>query len=264
MTNKTSRRALITGASSGIGMELARLMAKKGHSLLLVARSAQKLSGLAEELSSMYGIEAGVFACDLSTPGSPDAVLRFVEKAEIEVDCLVNNAGFGDYGFFHECDWEKTRQMIDLNILSLTHLCRLFVPAMVKNGRGRILNLASTAAFQPGPTMAVYYATKSYVLHFSEAIANELEGTGVTVTALCPGPTESAFQQVAAMEESRLVKGRKMPGSAEVAAYGYEAMMKGKRVAVHGFLNSIMAKSVSITPRSVVLKMVRMMQDKSK
>jgi short-subunit dehydrogenase len=133
---------------------------------------------------------------------------------------------------------------------------------MIKNKYGRIMNVASTAAFQPGPTMSVYYATKAYVLHFSEAIANELEGSGVTVTALCPGPTESGFQAAAAMEESKLVKGKKFPTSAEVAEYGYKAMMKGEKVAIHGLMNYLMANSVRFSPRGLVLKMVRMIQDK--
>ena len=152
--------------------------------------------------------------------------------------------------------------MINVNITTLTYLTRLFLPAMVSRGYGRIMNVASTAAFQPGPTMAVYYATKAYVLHFSEAIANELENTGVTVTALCPGATESNFQAAAEMQESKLVKGKKLPTAKEVATYGYQAMMKGKTVAIHGAKNYLMANSVRFVPRNLVVKIARAVQDK--
>jgi hypothetical protein len=180
----------------------------------------------------------------------------------LQIDYLINNAGFGDFGFFAQSNWDKQLQMINLNITTLTHLTHLFLPAMIKNKYGRVMNVASTAAFQPGPTMSVYYATKAFVLHFSEAIANELEGSGVTVTALCPGATESGFQSAAAMEESKLVKGKKLPSSAEVAQYGFNAMMNGKKVAIHGMMNYLMANSIRFTPRALVLKVVRMMQDK--
>jgi short-subunit dehydrogenase len=152
---------------------------------------------------------------------------------------LINNAGFGDFGMFLETDWNKEAQMIQLNITALTQLTKLYLKEMVKRGSGKIMNVASTAAFQSGPTMAVYYATKAYVLSFSEAIDNEVRDKGVTVTALCPGATESGFQAAAAMEESNLVKGRKLPTSKEVAEYGYESMMKGRTVAIDGFMKKI-------------------------
>jgi uncharacterized protein len=152
--------------------------------------------------------------------------------------------------------------MINLNITALTQLTKLFLKDMVERRSGKVLNVASTAAFQPGPTMAVYYATKAYVLHFSEAIANEVKPFGVTVTALCPGATESGFQAAAAMEDSKLVKGRKLPAAKEVAQYGYNAMMKGKTVAIHGFVNYILANSVRFMPRNVVTKVTRFIQDK--
>ena len=174
---------------------------------------------------------------------------------------MVNNAGFGHFGLFAESNWEKQHQMIELNITALTQLTHLFLPQLIQQ-KGKILNVASTAAFQPGPTMAVYYATKAFVLHFSEALSNELKPTGVTVTALCPGATESGFQKAAEMEESKLVKGRKLPSSADVAIYGYKAFMNGKVVAIHGWLNYLMAQSIRFTPRSLVLKVVRFIQDK--
>lgn len=257
--NKT---ALITGASSGIGMELATVFAKQKENLVLVARNAAKLEEMAKELTSKYGIKVSVLAIDLSELNSAQKVFDYCQKNNLPIDYLINNAGFGDFGLFAESKWEKQLQMINLNITTLTHLTHLFLPTMIKNKYGKIMNVASTAAFQPGPTMSVYYATKAFVLHFSEAIANELEGSGVTVTALCPGATESGFQSAAAMEESKLVKGKKLPTSLEVAEYGYKAMMKGEKVAIHGMMNYLMANSVRFSPRAMVLKMVRMMQDK--
>jgi uncharacterized protein len=257
--NKT---ALITGASSGIGFELATTFAAKNDNLILVARNATKLEEMAKDLSVKYKVKVNILAMDLSEINSAQKVYDFCQKNKLHVDYLVNNAGFGDFGLFAQSNWDKQFQMINLNITTLTHLTHLFLPSMISNKYGKIMNVASTAAFQPGPTMSVYYATKAYVLHFSEAIANELEGTGVTVTALCPGATESGFQSAAAMEESKLVKGRKLPSSAEVAAYGYQAMMQGKKVAIHGMINYLMANSVRFSPRSMVLKMVRMIQDK--
>jgi uncharacterized protein len=254
--------ALITGASSGIGLEMAKIFADNKVNLVLVARSADKLNQLATELGSK-GITVNVMAKDLSNYNTAKELYDWCSQQNIHIDYLVNNAGFGDFGFFHESDWKKQEQMINLNITTLTYLTRLFLPAMVQKGNGRIMNVASTAAFQPGPTMSVYYATKAYVLHFSEAISNELKNKGVTVTALCPGATESGFQSAAAMEESKLVKGKKLPTSAEVAAYGYKAMMKGKRVAIHGFMNKILANSVRFMPRGVVLAVTRKMQDKA-
>lgn len=257
--NKT---ALITGASLGIGLELASEFASKNNHLVLVARSAAKLETLAKDLMAKYKVKVHTLAIDLSEVNSAQKVFDFCQKNNLQIDYLINNAGFGDFGFFAESNWDKQLQMINLNITTLTHLTHLFLPSMIKNKYGKIMNVASTAAFQPGPTMSVYYATKAYVLHFSEAIANELEGSGVTVTALCPGPTESGFQAAAAMEESKLVKGKKFPTSAEVAQYGINAMMNGKKVAIHGTMNYLMANSVRFSPRGMVLKMVRMMQDK--
>lgn len=253
---------IITGASSGIGMELAKIFAKNNHHLLLVARSEDKLKSLAEELRSKHRVEVNLLALDLSNYSAAKEIFYYCEKENLNVTHLVNNAGFGDFGFFVNSSWPKQEQMINLNITTLTYLTHLFLPAMVKNKSGKILNVASTAAFQPGPTMSVYYATKAYVLHFSEAIANELEGTGVSVTALCPGATESGFQTLAAMEQSKLVKNKKLPSSEEVAYYGYQAMLKGKKVAIHGAMNYIMANSIRFTPRNLVLKIVRFMQDK--
>jgi short-subunit dehydrogenase len=251
--------ALITGASGGIGLELARIFAARGHRLVLVARGENRLKELASELHT----ETVVVPADLSRMDEVEKLYRQLEQQNIQVDYLVNNAGFGDFGFFYETRWEKEAMMIDLNVKSLTYMTKLFLPAMVARGSGRIMNLASTAAFQPGPLMAVYYATKAYVLHFSEAIANEVREKGITVTALCPGPTESGFQKAAAVEESKMVKGKKLPSSAAVARYGYDAMMRGKIVAVHGTMNKLMTEFIRVAPRSLVPKIVRRLQKKA-
>ena len=243
--------ALVTGASGGIGAEIARVLAPD-HDLVLVARSAAKLDALATELGG-----ARVIAADLSDPGAVGKI-----AAELpEVDVLVNNAGVGDFGAFAAEDTERILGMIQLNITSLTALTRQYLPAMLERQQGRVMNVASTASFQPGPLMAVYYATKSYVLSFSEALHEETRGTGVTVTALCPGPTASGFQAAADMELSPLVANRKLPSAADVAAYGVKAMQRGDAVAVPGAMNKIMAASVRLTPRPVIRRLVRKMQE---
>jgi uncharacterized protein len=257
------KTALITGASNGIGLELARIHASKGDHLVLVARSKEKLQNLKEELENAYKIKVYLIAKDLSLPNSAVEVYNETTQQKIKIDYLINNAGFGDFGMFADAAWDKQEQMISLNITTLTHFTKLYLNDMIVNGGGKIMNVASTAAFQPGPTMAVYYATKAYVLHFSEAINNELANKNITVTALCPGATESGFQTAAAMEESRLVKGRKLPTSKAVAAYGYQAMMRGKAVAIHGLVNFLMASSVRFTPRNLVVKITRLIQDKA-
>jgi len=256
------KTALITGASSGIGFELAKIHASKGDNLILVARSLAKLDELKMELEKKHGISVVNIEKDLSRIGSVAELYAEIKRQNIEVDYLINNAGFGDFGLFHELNWQKQEQMINLNITALTQLTRLFLQEMVERKNGRIMNVASTAAFQPGPLMAVYYATKAYVLSFSEAVDNEVRDFGVTVTALCPGPTESGFQAVASIEDSKLVKGKKLPSSKEVAEYGYKAMMKGKTVAIHGFINALLANSVRFTPRSIMVKAVRKIQEK--
>lgn len=257
------KTALITGASSGIGLELARFFAKDKHNLVLVARSEGKLKELAEELQKQYGISVKIISKDLSKINAAQEIYDQLKIQNINIDFLVNNAGFGEFGFFHETAWEKEEMMINLNITALTQFTKLFVKDMVQRKYGKIMNVASTASFQPGPLMAVYYATKSYVLFFSEAIANELQDKGVTVTALCPGPTESGFQAAATLGESKLVKGKKLPSSLEVAKYGYQAMMNGETVAIHGIMNWIMAQSIRFTPRKLATTIVRMMSDKA-
>jgi short-subunit dehydrogenase len=255
---------LITGASNGIGMELAKICAANGHDLVLIARNKSRLDELKVEFEKNYRVRVYTIGKDLSIPDAAQDVYNETMAQHIRVDYLINNAGFGDFGMFAETNWDKEQQMIQLNITALTQFTKLYLRDMIKQGGGKIMNVASTAAFQPGPTMAVYYATKAYVLSFSEAVGNEVSDKGVTITALCPGATESGFQAVAAMEESALVKNKKLPSSAAVAAYGYKAMMKGKAVAIHGTLNYIMANAVRFLPRNLVVKITRKVQDKAK
>jgi short-subunit dehydrogenase len=255
MSTTPKRTALITGASGGIGLEFAKIFAREGYNLVLVARSEQKLQELAAELSKQHGTQSTVIGKDLAQPNAPDEIYAELQSKNIAVDVLVNNAGFATYGYFTELDTKKDLEMIQVNVTTLTHMSKLFLPAMKARGWGRILNVASTAAFQPGPLMAVYYATKAYVLSLSEALSRELQGTGVTVTALCPGPTESGFQQRAAMEDSKLVQNGLMT-SAVVAEEGYQAMMKGTTVAVTGLMNKVFALIPRFVPRNMVTNLV--------
>lgn len=251
--------SLITGASSGIGLEIARQLAAQKRNLVLAARSAGKLKALADELRGAHGIQVEVLTSDLSASGAADALAAELIRRGWVIDTLVNNAGFGLFGKHVDTALSDEQQMIDLNITALTRLTKLLLPGMVQRAAGRVMNVASTAAFQPGPYMAVYYATKAYVLSYSEALAEELRGTGVSVTALCPGPTASGFQDKADMHDSALVKGKKLPTAKEVAAFAVKAMDRGETVAIHGTMNWLMAESVRFTPRKLVTRMVAMM-----
>lgn len=253
------KRALITGASAGIGYELAWVFARGGHDLVLVARNEQKLNRLAGEIKSKFDVSVKVLAKDLSLPRSPSEIFIELEQESLPVDILVNNAGFGTYGPFTETSLSDELDMMQLNVASLTHLTKLFLKEMLRRGEGKILNVASTAAFQPGPFMAVYYATKAYVLSFSEALAEELRGTNVTVTCLCPGPTTSEFQKRAGVGNALLMKGRMMDSKA-VAELGYRALMKNKRVAIAGFVNRWLVVAAKLAPRSLVTRILRGLQ----
>jgi hypothetical protein len=257
--------ALITGASFGIGMELARIFAREGYNLVLVARSADRLRQLAAELEKAHGARTLILATDLTDPGACAYVLDQTTRADIQVDVLVNNAGFGQYGWFAESDLEECLRQIQLNVTTLTHLTRLYLPAMMERAKtggksGRILNVASTAAFQPGPLMAVYFATKAYVLHFSEALANELDGTGVTVTCLCPGPTATEFHKRANATGQRLLKFGAMDART-VAEDGYRALIAGQPVVISGLKNSLTAHMVRLFPRRLVTAIMRKIQE---
>ncbi len=257
--------ALVTGASGGIGYELAKLFAADGWDVVLVARSADKLTVFADELHRQYSIIATPLTADLNDPQAPQHIFDQLAQRGIAIDALVNNAGFGSWGNFAEIPLDESLGQIQLNVTALTHLTRLFLPGMVARGasrRGYVLNVASTAAFQPGPLMAVYYATKAYVLHFSEAINYELRKTGVTCTCLCPGPVLTGFQDRAQMGEARLMKTMSLLSAEQVAKIGYKAMQKGKPVAIAGWMNWLVATSGSFAPRSMVTAIAAKMAEK--
>jgi short-subunit dehydrogenase len=249
--------ALVTGASGGIGEDIARLLVDGGCNVVLLARSATKLEALAAELSRSGRASASVLTADLSDPAAVDRIVRTLEEQRLSIDILVNNAGFGLVGEFARDDPQEQLRMIQVNVVALTNLTRRLLPGMIERRHGRVLNVASTAAFQPGPLMAVYYATKAYVLSLSDALSEETSGTGVTVTCLCPGPTQTGFQDRAQMQNTRLVNVTKLMTSAEVARAGYDGMMAGRRLVIPGLLNKIAAQSVRLMPRRLVARVVR-------
>jgi short-subunit dehydrogenase len=253
--------ALVTGGSGGIGLEIAKVLARKGFDLLLVARTRDTLEAAAGQLEGKFDIKAHVFAADLRRREAPEQIFDFLHNENIPIEILVNNAGFGLGGEFSETELQRELEMIQVNIAALTHLTKLFLPPMVKRRSGRLLNVASTAAFQPGPLMAVYYATKAYVLSFSQALAEELRNTGVTVTALCPGPTQSDFAEAAQMTNSRLFTAFGVADADDVARYGVDAMLRGKRVAIPGIRNKVMAQANRLAPRSLSTKLARLAQE---
>ena len=250
--------ALITGATSGLGLEFAKIHASQGGSLVLVARNMSKLEEIKVNLQDLYNVSVLIISIDLSNINSAFEIFAQINKENIQIDYLINNAGFGDFGMFHETDLEKECRMINLNIITLTILTKLFLSNILRrDASGKILNIASTASFQPAPTMAVYGATKAYVLSFSEAISNELLNKNISVTTLCPGPTETGFQVASALEGSKLFSNKKLPTANEVATFGYNAMVNGKSVVIHGWLNYIMSNSIRFATRSSVLKISR-------
>jgi uncharacterized protein len=242
---------LITGASSGIGSELAKCFAADGCCLVLVARRGSALEALAEELRKNHKVDVRVMVTDLAQAEAPTQILGQLQHHGLKVDVLVNNAGFGAQGRFAELSLDRQLDMIQVNVTALTHLTRLLLPDMIKRGRGGILNVASTAAFQPGPYMAVYYASKAHVLSWSEALATELVGTGVVVTALCPGPTETGFADAAGMKDSLLFKMSRM-SARTVAEIGHRALRQGRVVAITGYRNRMLAFCVRFSPRWMV------------
>jgi len=250
--------ALVTGASSGIGAEFARILAEMGYPVILVARRKDKLLALARSLEETQHVQTRVIVADLSESSAPAALWRELEQNKLEVGILVNNAGFGDHGPFAASDWERTHQMLQLNMVALTALTRFALPGMLARKRGHILNVASTAAFQPGPGMATYFATKSFVLSFTEALWSELRGTGVVATTLCPGPTSSEFFDAAGMSGKKLAA-RGLPSSREVAAFGIKLAFAGQRTGIHGFANRLLAATTRFLPRGLVLSATRKM-----
>lgn len=252
--------ALITGASGGIGKELAYRFAEDGHSLILVARSADKLRAIRENLKSTYNIEVITVVKDLSREEEIQSLYEELKNKEMHVDYLVNNAGFGLYGKFVETALGEELNMIDLNIRSLTHLTKLFLPDMVKRNYGKILNIASVAAFMPGPLMTVYYATKAYVLSFTEALENELRDTNVTVSALCPGPTKTGFSDRAQLSNSKLFQSGAMDVEA-VVKVGYKKFMKGQTIIIPGVQFRLATFIPRFVPRKWLSSVVRRTQE---
>jgi hypothetical protein len=249
--------ALVTGASGGIGEDLARLIAAGGRDLVLLARTAPKLQTLADELSRAHPITATVLAIDLSEPAAADRIARALTERKIAIDMLVNNAGFGSLGELARADPEEQLRMLQVNVVALTMLTRFLLPGMIERRRGRIMNVASTAAFQPGPLMAVYYASKAYVMSLSLALTEETAGTGVTVTCLCPGPTRTGFQERAQMTKSRVLQATSPMPSADVAQAGYDAMMAGRALVIPGLANKIGAQSTRFVPRLLAARIAK-------
>jgi len=244
-----TKTALITGASSGFGAQFAKLFAKDGYSLVLVARSTDKLNAIKHSLEGEYGVDITVITKDLSAQNAAEEIYAFTLQNNINVDVLVNNAGFGILGDFAASGLAKQQQMINLNILTLTKLCHLYLPYMLAQKKGHILNIASIAGFAPGPGMATYYASKAYVLNFSDALATELKGSGVTVTALCPGPVNTGFADAAGFKKSLLFSGKEDGKAAQVSRYGYNAMKKGKAIALPDIMCRLGAFAVRLAPR---------------
>ncbi len=251
---QSSGFTLITGGSSGIGLELSRQAAADGHPLILVALNARGLDAAAEELKRSVSVHT--VAEDLSQPGAAERVFDQVRALGVDVDCLINNAGFGDHGAFSTSDLPRLERMIAVNIAALTGLTRLFLPAMLERGRGRILNVASVTGFLPGPLMSVYFATKHYVLAFSEGLIEELRGSGVTVTALCPPPVRTSFSHAARIAPDNFMATTKTT-PAEVARYGYRMMKRGKPIAVYNLLYKFLTGIlVRITPRFALRRLL--------
>ena len=247
---------LITGASSGIGLELAKCFAADGCRLVLVARNRQALEELAGDLSAKFKIETIVLPADLTLPNAPKQIFDSLADRKIGLDVLVNNAGFGLHGPFADMPVERELEIIKVNVMALTELTGLFLPQLVQKKGGGILNVGSVAGFVPGPNMAIYYATKAFVQSFSEALAEELVGTGVSVTVLCPGPTESNFGAVARGERTRLMQSSKMSAES-VARFGYFAFRTKETVAIPGIRNRSLTFLTRLAPRKTVRKMVK-------
>ncbi len=261
MNNKT---VLITGATQGIGYELCKLFAQDEYNLILVARNEQRLNEIRKDFMDSFNVDVRVIAKDLSKADSAQEIFEQLKLGNIIVNILINNAGFGHLGKFSETDWDVEQRMIQLNITTLTQMTKLFLPDMLDLNQGAIMNVASTAAFMPGPLMAVYYATKAYVFSFSQALTNELKGTNVTVNTLCPGATETEFAKVAEMDNSKLFSSPLMSvmDAETVARMGYKDLMNKKDLTITGAMNKMMVQSLRFSPRKTVMNLTRWLMDK--
>ncbi len=255
--------ALITGASSGLGIDFAHQFAKDGHDVVLLARSKPELESLAIELEKTYSIRATVIVADLSIEEEVSRIFPALQDLGIEIDYLVNNAGFGHHDAFSSLPWSAHQALMRVNMESLTQLTHEFLQPMLQKGRGKIMLVASTASFQPGPFMALYYASKAYVRSFGEALSKELEGSGVSVTILCPGPTQTPFFEKAGMNSMKLLNWGQMESSEKVAKYGYRQMMRGKRTVISGTLNALGAFATRLAPKGLQLSVVNWLHKNS-
>ncbi|WP_310990996.1 SDR family NAD(P)-dependent oxidoreductase [Aequorivita marina] len=255
---------MVTGAASGLGLELTKLLAEDGYDLILADVDAEKLQQASDEIAAQYHSNIQLIVKDLSRSNVADQIFEAIEDKPIDV--LINNAGFGVFGSFNDTDWQREMDMLNLHVITTTHLTKLVLKGMVARGNGKILNMSSLAAFQPGPLMSLYYASKAYILSFSEAIANELKGSGVTVTCLCPGQTNTCFQEVVsngtASSNNKINFNVACPQ--KVAKYGYEAMQKGKVVAIPGKINKFLSKLPRFVPRRTATAIIRRIQEKNR
>lgn len=258
------KTALITGASSGIGWEFAKIFAQENYDIIITARREDRLKELKIKLDRQYQVNVTAFKCDLTQPDASNDIYQFTKNQGVDIDVLVNNAGFGRFGEFVESDMNVMADMVQVNITALMELTRLFAKDMVQRKSGDVLNVSSMASFAPGPLMSVYFATKAFVTSFSEALSVELQNTGVRVSILCPGPVISEFQRVAYDENSAITKKRKIPTSEETARYGYEAMKRGELIAIPVFKNRLLAWGVRCAPKFLVHSMMRLKQYKVK
>lgn len=251
MSKKIKQTVLITGGSKGIGRACARVFAKKGYTIVLTARNKEELGFVKKKVEQKYDVKVTVIPIDLSKADAAVLLQEKLEKKKINVDVLVNSAGFGDFCNFFDSNWDKQKNMIDVNITALMQMTYIFGKTMRERGSGSIVNLASAAALSPGPYMATYYATKAFVLSFSQAVAKELEGTGVTVTAICPGPTKTGFEETANMENSNMFVAIKPAFAIDVAKTIYEAVEDGKVVKYHGMPTKLINIGTRFAPRYI-------------
>lgn len=252
------KTALVTGASSGIGYELVIILAQNCYDVILVARSKQKLEDFKITLIEKYNVDVTIIIKDLSRAEGANEL--FEEIKDKQIDVLINNAGIGDHGYFTSCNIDKLNHMMNLNILALTNLTRLILPSMIERNSGKIMNVSSIAGFQPGPLMAVYYASKAYVLSLSVALSSELSHTKVTVTVLCPGPTDTDFAKTANLDNSKLFQNLPVADVRTVSLYGYKKMQKGKTIAIPGLLNKLTVFMTKLTPRKLSANIVKKIQ----
>jgi short-subunit dehydrogenase len=255
---------LITGANGGLGRAFATEFAQNGYRLVLSVRKPESVRELVQELEQEYPVEITVLQADLAKPDGASDLFKQIKVRKIGVDVLVNNAGFATYGEFFRNDLETDLEEIQVNVLALVELCHRFGADMARRRSGRILNVSSTAAFQPGPLMAVYYASKAFVLHFSEALGNELKPFGVRVTALCPGPTRTGFQSRAKMHGARIIREGRLMDPAVVARAGYNGLMNNKTIVVPGLRNYLGTLAPRLVPRGSVVQFMRYVQERKK